>query len=269
MSVLKVAVHGAAGRVGQLIVAMGADDDSIEIVAALDRPDHPKLGTDIGLVVGVGELGVPLAAELPSDVVPDALIDFSQPAGTMNMLRVCVERRIPFVVATTGLSPDQLETLDAAAKEIPIVFAPNMSVGVNVAMKLAQIAAKALAQHDADVEILERHHRFKVDSPSGTALKLGELIAHEMGISHFTHGREGLVGARPHDEIAYHAIRTGDNAGEHTIVFGMLGETIEISAKCSSRAGYVRGAFAAARFLQGKTAGKFDMFDVLGFRSLE
>ena len=261
---MKIALHGAAGRMGQRLVVCGAADPDFEIVAAIDVASHPKMGTDAGTNAGIDPIGVPLTAELPEDVHPDAMIDFSQPAGLEAMLGLCVMRRLPLVIATTGLTAEQIGIIDEAAKVIPIVFAPNMSMGVNVCMKLAEIGARALAEHDADVEILERHHRYKKDSPSGTALKFGELIAKEMGITNFRNGREGIVGERPHNEIAYHAIRVGDDPGQHTVVFGMLGETLELTVRCSSRDGYAKGAYAAAKFLQGKESGRFSMFDVLG-----
>ncbi len=263
---MKIALNGAAGRMGQRLIVCGTAEPDCQIVAAVDCASHPKIGSDAGQNAGIDAIGVPLSSELPTDIIPDAVIDFSQPAGMEQMLKICVERKIPAVIATTGLSAEQIAQIDEAAKVIPIVFAPNMSMGVNVCMKLAQIAARALAEHDADVEILERHHRFKKDSPSGTALKIGELVAKEMNISSFRHGREGIVGERPHNEIAYHAIRTGDNPGEHTAVFGMMGETLEVTVRCSSRDGYAKGAYAAARFLQGKEPGRYDMFDVLNLK---
>ncbi len=266
MTQTKVGIHGAAGRMGGRLIAVGSADPEVMIVAALDREDHPQLGRDAGVVAGMEALNVPLTDQLPQTVTPDTIIDFSLPAGAMRILEVCVTRKIPLVVATTGLDAQQVETLREAGKTIPLVYAPNMSLGVNVALKLGQTAARALADHDADVEILERHHRYKVDSPSGTALKFGELIANEMGITQFRDGRSGVVGARPHDEIAYHAIRTGDNPGEHTVIFGMLGETIEVTVRCSSRDGYAKGAYAAVKFLQGKGPGVYDMFDVLGLK---
>lgn len=263
---VKIALHGAAGRMGQRLVIFGNSDPDCEIVAAVDIASHPKIGMDAGVNAGIEALGVALTSDLSADIAPDAMIDFSQPAGAVEMIQLCKERKVPLVVATTGLTPAQVALIDEASKVIPIVFAPNMSMGVNVFMKLAQVGARALAEHDADVEILERHHRFKKDAPSGTALKTGELIAKEMGITHFRNGREGIVGERPHDEIAYHAIRTGDNPGEHTVIFGMMGETLEVTVRCSSRDGYAMGAYAAAKFLQGKAPGRYDMFDVLGLK---
>ncbi|MDO4550077.1 MAG: 4-hydroxy-tetrahydrodipicolinate reductase [Planctomycetia bacterium] len=266
MKEIKVGIHGAAGRMGGRLIVIGSQTPGIKLVAALDRAGHPHLGEDAGILAGIKKLEVPLSDTLPEEVNLDAMIDFSLPEGAMNILNLCVERKIPLVMATTGLNETQIARLHEAGKVIPIVFAPNMSLAVNVALKLAQTAAKVLAAHDADVEILERHHRYKVDSPSGTALKFGQLIAEEMEITEFRDGRSGVVGARPHNEIAYHAIRTGDNPGEHTVIFGMLGETIEVTVRCSSRDGYANGAYAAVKFLQGKQPGIYDMFDALELR---
>jgi 4-hydroxy-tetrahydrodipicolinate reductase len=168
------------------------------------------------------------------------------------------------VVATTGLSEAQQAEVQAAAEQIPLVWAPNMSLAVNLTLKLAEVAASALADKDADVEIVERHHRFKEDAPSGTALKFGQRISAIMGQTIHRHGRSDRPGARPHGEIGYHAIRVGDNPGEHTIVFGMLGEAIELTVRATSRDCYALGALAAAKFLAGKTPGLYTIQDVLG-----
>jgi 4-hydroxy-tetrahydrodipicolinate reductase len=167
-------------------------------------------------------------------------------------------------MATTGLSDQQVQKRDAAAGQIPVLWAPNMSLAVNLVMKLAQNAAEALKDQDADVEILERHHRFKEDAPSGSALKFGQLIAQVMGQTGAAHGRQGRPGRRPHAEIGYHAIRVGDNPGEHTIVFAMLGEMIELTVRATSRDCYAQGALAAAKFLAQQPPGMYDMSDVLG-----
>jgi 4-hydroxy-tetrahydrodipicolinate reductase len=167
------------------------------------------------------------------------------------------------VVATTGIDEARQKEIRRAAQEIPLLWSPSMSLAVNLTMKLAELAAAALKDRDADVEILERHHRFKEDSPSGTALKFGQIIAGVMGQTAQRHGREGRPGKRPHDEIGYHAIRTGDNPGEHTILFGMLGETIELTVRASNRDCYATGALAAAKFLVGKKPGLYGMNDVL------
>jgi 4-hydroxy-tetrahydrodipicolinate reductase len=168
------------------------------------------------------------------------------------------------VFATTGLSETQTDRLHVAARQIPVLWSPNMSLAVNLTMKLAEVAARALRDKDTDVEILERHHRFKEDSPSGTALKFGQMIADVMGQTVHRHGRQGRVGSRPHREIGYHAIRVGDNPGEHTVVFAMLGETLELTVRATNRDCYASGALAAAKFLAGKPAGLYGMKDVLG-----
>ena len=264
MTKLKVAIHGAAGRMGQRLVALGAAATDIEVVAALEHADYPQLGADAGVLAGAGEIGVPLAATLEVDA--DVLIDFSVPTAVQRVTAVCVERRLPLVVATTGLTDDQQQQLREAASQIPIVWAPSMSLAVNLVMKLSEIAGQALRDHPtgADVEIIERHHRFKEDAPSGTALRFGEIIADAMGQTAQAHGREGRPGQRPHDEIGYHAVRVGDNPGEHTIVFGLLGETIELRVAATSRDCYAHGALTAARFVAQKPAGLYSMNDVLG-----
>ncbi|MEZ6133609.1 MAG: 4-hydroxy-tetrahydrodipicolinate reductase [Pirellulaceae bacterium] len=188
------------------------------------------------------------------------------PAACRSAVEHCTEAGIALVVATTGLTPEQVEMVQQASQKIAVCWAPNMSLAVNLTMRLAQQAATALRQvaSGVDVEIIERHHRFKEDSPSGTALKFGELIDDAMGLTKAVHGREGQCGARTRDEIGYHAVRTGDDPGQHTIIFGMLGETIELRVAASNRDCYALGALAAAKFLVGKPAGMYDMFDVLG-----
>ncbi len=259
---LSIAIHGAAGRMGKRLIALGAADGELKIVAALETPEHPQLGHDAGTLAGVGPLGVPLSAAL--DVPADVVIDFSVPEAFDPLLETCLARRVPLVVATTGLKSEQLERIRRAAADIAIVWAPSMSLAVNLTMKLAKDAARALADKDADVEIIERHHRFKEDAPSGTALKFGQIIAAEMGQTAAAHGRQGRPGPRPHGEIGYHAVRTGDNPGEHTIVFGMLGETIELTVRASNRDCYAVGALAAAKFVAKKSPGLYNMNDVLG-----
>jgi 4-hydroxy-tetrahydrodipicolinate reductase len=247
---------------GRRLVALGAADPQLAVVAAVDSPSHPQLGQDAGALAGVAPLGVPLSAELSVPV--DVVIDFSVPQASGAIVETCRQKKTAIVVATTGLEPAQLERLRAAAQEIPLLWSPSMSLAVNLSMKLCEMAGKALADKDADVEILERHHRFKEDSPSGTALKFGEIIAGAMGQTQHRHGRFGRPGKRPHEEIAYHAIRLGDNPGEHTILFGMLGETIELTVRASNRDCYAQGALSAAKYLAGKPQGLYGMNDVLG-----
>lgn len=262
----KTAIHGAAGRMGQRLIALGSADEAIELVAAIENAVGPNAGKDAGELAGVGKLGVPLSADWPAAC--DAVIDFSVPEATDALIEACLERRLPLVFATTGLSAEQQDRLAAAATAIPIVKAASMSTTVNLTMKLAEIAARTLKEipSGVDVEIIERHHRFKEDSPSGTALAFGKIISGAMQITGETHGRHGRPGVRPAGEIGYHAVRTGDNPGEHTIVFGLLGETIELRVAATNRDCYATGALTAAKWLQGKPPGMYDMQDVLGLR---
>jgi 4-hydroxy-tetrahydrodipicolinate reductase len=262
MNPIRIAIHGAAGRMGQRLVALAKADPELVVAAAIDSPDHPRLGEDAGLLAGVGAIGVRLSAVVDAPV--DVVVDFSVPKAAETIVARCVADRIPLVVATTGLAPEQTARLAAAAGQIPLVWSPNMSLAVNLTMNLAEVAARALRDKNADVEILERHHRFKEDSPSGTALKFGQIIARVMGQTCHRHGREGRPGIRPHDEIGYHAIRVGDNPGEHTIVFAMLGETVELTVRATNRDCYALGALSAAKYVVGKPPGLYGMNHVLG-----
>lgn len=262
MNAIRIAIHGAAGRMGQRLVALAAADASLQLAAALESSSHPKLGVDAGTLAGVGELGVPISDTLDAEV--DVLIDFSLPEAVDGLLDTCLAKKVSVVLATTGLGPQQQARVKAVAEEIPVLWAPSMSLAVNLGFKLVGMAAEALKDKDADVEILERHHRFKKDAPSGTALKFGQVVADAMGQTHHQHGRHGEPGKRPHDEIGYHAIRVGDNPGEHTIVFAMLGEMLELTVRASSRDCYAHGALAAAKFLAGNPVGLYGMDDVLG-----
>ena len=246
---------------GLRLIALTAADTDLQLTAALEIAGHPKLGKDAGEVAGIGTIGVSLTAEPQNNI--DVLIDFSSPKGTDALLRRCTELQIPLVFATTGLSPEQSAHLRETAKKIPVLWSPSMSMTVNLAMKLCETAAQALNGKDADVEIIEKHHRFKADAPSGTALKFGQLIAENMNLTEPQHGRHGDIGERKRSEIGYHAVRIGDNPGEHTILFGLLGETLEVTVKASNRDCYASGALAAAKFLHGKPAGMHGMRDVL------
>ncbi|MFT5526296.1 MAG: 4-hydroxy-tetrahydrodipicolinate reductase [Pirellulaceae bacterium] len=259
----RIAIHGAAGRMGQRLVALGSQDNDLQVVATLEYAQHPRLGMDAGSVAGVDEIGTLLTATLDVDV--EAMIDFSVPAGAEAAIDLCAERGIPLVMATTGLTAEQENKIRAAAEKIPVVWAPNMSTAVNLTMKLATMAAATLkgVGGGVDVEIIDRHHRYKEDSPSGTALKFGQLIADAMGQTEHVHGREGITGQRSQNEIGYHALRVGDNPGEHTIVFSMLGETVELIVRASNRDCYAQGALTAAKFVAGKPAGLYNMYDVL------
>lgn len=259
---IQLAIHGAAGRMGKRLIAIGSQDSAFQLVAAIDSPNNPDLGKDSGVLAGVQAINVPLSAAWPDSV--KMVIDFSVPAGCQSAVANCLAKKIPLVVATTGLGTQHVDAIKEASKQIPICWAPSMSMTVNLTMKLVQQAAAALKNQQPDVEIIERHHRFKEDSPSGTALKFGEIVAGAMGLTNHVHGREGLCGERPRNEIGYHAVRTGDDPGQHTILFGLLGETIEIRVAASNRDCYAQGALAAAKFLADKPAGLYSMLDVLG-----
>ena len=261
---LRIAVHGAAGRMGQRIVALAHADADLEVAQAVETADSPHIGRDAGELAGIGAIGVPLAGELGPRV--DVVIDFSTPAAAARIAAVCGAREIPLVAASTGLNEDQRQAVLTAAQTAAVCFAPNMSLAVNLAMKLVREAARVLRNvpGGADAEIIERHHRFKEDAPSGTALKFGEIIAAEMGQTEHVHGRHGRPGPRPRQEIGYHALRTGDNVGEHTIVFGLLGETLDITVRGQTRDSYAYGALAAAKYLVTAGPGLYTMADVLG-----
>jgi 4-hydroxy-tetrahydrodipicolinate reductase len=249
---------------GQRVVALAGQDADVAVVAALESATHTKLGQDAGLIAGVGDIGVPLS--VVGESAADVVIDFSVPNAAIAVVAHCLESRKPLVIATTGFEAEQREFISKAAKELPIVFAPSMSTAVNLVMKLTEIAGRVLRDYPSgvDVEIIERHHRFKEDAPSGTALKFGEIVADAMGQSEHIHGREGRTGKRTQQEIGYHAVRVGDNPGEHTIIFGMLGETIELRVAASNRDCYAQGALFAAKWLVGKPPGLYGMNDVLG-----
>jgi 4-hydroxy-tetrahydrodipicolinate reductase len=249
---------------GQRVVALAAKDPQLQIVGATDSAKSPFQGRDVGELAGLGPIGVSVADQLPTPM--DVVIDFSVPEAAVALAKLCGERKIPAVIATTGFTEAQRNVIREAAQFAPIVFAPSMSLAVNVAMKLVREAAAALKDipDGVDVEIVERHHRFKEDSPSGTALKFGQIVADEMGQTVHRHGREGQVGKRPHGEIGYHAVRTGDNVGEHSIIFGLMGETLEVYVRGHTRDSYAYGALAAAKFIATKGPGLYTMADVLG-----
>jgi 4-hydroxy-tetrahydrodipicolinate reductase len=259
-----IGVNGCCGRMGKRIVQLACEDKEVAIGAALEFPGHPDQGKDAGELAGIGNIGVPIGMCLPAGHRLDVVIDFSTPEGTMAALSLCVPRRIPLVVATTGLTAAQKQEVEEAAHETAILMAPNMSLAVNVLMSLVKRAAELLRDKNFDVEILERHHRFKKDSPSGTALHFAKIIQDAMGQTELRHGREGLVGERPAHEIGVHAIRVGDNVGEHMIIFSTLGETLELTHRAHARDCYARGALQAAKFLANRPAGRYSMNDVLG-----
>jgi len=265
---VRIAIAGSSGRMGRTLIECVLKDESLELSAALDQPGQALIGRDAGDFVGVAT-GVQVGTDIDAALAQsDAIIDFTRPAGTLAHLDGCLRLGKKMIIGTTGFSEAEKARISEASKQIAIMFAPNMAVGVNVTFKLAEIAAKALGD-EYDVEIIEAHHHHKVDAPSGTALKLGEVVASALGRDParvFVHGREGDTGERDRKEIAFHAIRGGDLVGEHTVMFIGMGERVEVSVRSSSRATYATGALRAARFLRDKHKGLFDMQDVLGLR---
>ena len=264
----KIAIAGASGRMGQMLIeAVCAADDCV-LSGALDIAASPGIGLDAGAFAGQ-RTGVVIHSDLRQGLEDSqVLIDFTRPEGTLQHLKVCRELGVAAVIGTTGFSDAQKAEIAKAAKDIAIVMAPNMSVGVNVTMKLLEMAAKAMST-GYDIEIIEAHHRHKVDAPSGTALKMGEVIAGALGrnlADCAVYAREGVTGERDPSSIGFATIRGGDIVGDHTVLFAGIGERIEITHKSSSRATYAQGSLRAVRFLAGKKAGLFDMFDVLNLK---
>jgi 4-hydroxy-tetrahydrodipicolinate reductase len=249
---------------GATVIRLISEDPSLKLVAALEGPAHPKIGQDAGLGAGTGPLGVLITTDLT--VAADVVIDFSLPEGTVRCAKLCAGSGTAMVAGTTGLDEPQLAKLRETARAVPVVFSPNMSIGVNLLLRLVGDVAKALGD-DYDVEIVEMHHRFKKDAPSGTALKLAQTIANATGRDlkkDGVFGRAGAVGERKQGEIGIHAIRGGDVVGDHTITFATLGERIELTHKAGSRDTFARGALRAAKFVVGKKPGLYSMMDVLG-----
>lgn len=261
----RITVAGACGRMGQMLIEAVRAADDCDLNGALDVATSSAIGGDALAFLGQ-QSGVLITADLAAGLRgAHALIDFTRPEGTLAHLRVCRELGINVVIGTTGFSDVQKAEIAAAARDIAIVMAPNMSVGVNVTLKLLDMAARALAT-GYDIEIIEAHHRHKVDAPSGTALKMGEVIAGALGRDLkecAVYAREGVTGERDPSSIGFATIRGGDIVGDHTVLFAGIGERIEISHKSSSRATYAQGSLRAVRFLRGQKAGLFDMFDVL------
>ncbi|MFZ9297551.1 MAG: 4-hydroxy-tetrahydrodipicolinate reductase [Hylemonella sp.] len=263
-----LAIAGASGRMGRMLIEAVREADDCVLAGALDIASSPAIGQDAAAFLGHAS-GVTITADLRSGLQQSqCLIDFTRPEGTLAHLRVCRELGIKAVIGTTGFSEAQKEEIARIAQDIAIVLAPNMSVGVNVTMKLLEMAAKALAT-GYDIEIIEAHHRHKVDAPSGTALKMGEVIAAALGRDLkecAVYERHGHTGERDPSSIGFATIRGGDIVGDHTVLFAGTGERIEITHKSASRATYAQGSLRAARFLAGRPRGLYDMFDVLGLR---
>lgn len=268
MNPLKIAVAGASGRMGRMLIEAIHDADDAVLAGALDVAQAPGIGTDASAFLGTAA-GVLIESDLAKGLAnADYLIDFTRPEGTLKHLEYCAAHGIKMIIGTTGFDEAGKEAIAAAAEKTAIMFAPNMSVGVNVTMKLLEMAAKSFAE-GYDIEIIEAHHRHKVDAPSGTALKMGEVIAGALGRKLddcAVYAREGITGERDPSSIGFSAIRGGDIVGDHTVLFAGIGERIEITHKSSSRVTYAHGSLRAARFLADKSSGLYDMQDVLGLR---
>lgn len=268
MSQLKIAVAGASGRMGRMLIESIQNADDTTLAGALDVASAPSIGTDAAAFLGT-PAGVPIEAELAKGLAnAQFLIDFTRPEGTLKHLEYCAAHGIKLIIGTTGFDEAGKAAIAAAAKKTAIVFAPNMSVGVNVTLKLLEMAARSFS-HGYDIEIIEAHHRHKVDAPSGTALKMGEVVAGALGRDLkdvAVYAREGVTGERDPSSIGFATIRGGDIVGDHTVLFAGIGERIEITHKSSSRVSYALGSLRAARFLADKTTGLYDMHDVLGLR---
>ena len=267
----RIAIMGAAGRMGRILLEATHNSDVAQLGAAIVRPDSSLLGCDAGEMAGLGKLGVALRGAL-DDIKDDfdVLIDFSTPALTLDNLAWCADNGKAIVIGTTGLDEAQMKTLDSHADRLPMVFAANMSTGINLTVNLLKTAARALGDAGYDIEVIEAHHRHKVDAPSGTALMLGEAVAEPLGRDLKTHGvfqRVGQVGPRDPKEIGFATVRGGDIVGEHTVLFAAEGERIEITHKASSRLTFGNGAVRAAVWLAERAAGRYDMQDVLGLKA--
>lgn len=266
----RIAVAGAGGRMGRNIVTAVNAADGLLVTAASERPESGLIGVDVGDLAGIGHIGVTIGPDLEACAPDfDVLIDFTVPESTIEHLRLCRRHGKRMVIGTTGLDAAHKAEIAAAGGEIGIVFAPNMSVGVNLCLKLLDIAARVLGD-EVDIEIIEAHHRHKVDAPSGTALRMGEVVAHALGRDLdevAVYGREGQTGPRERHTIGFETIRAGDVVGEHTVWFAADGERVEITHKASSRLTFARGAVRAAGWIAERSKGVYDMQDVLGLNS--
>jgi 4-hydroxy-tetrahydrodipicolinate reductase len=265
----RIAVMGAAGRMGKTLIEAVQLVDGARLSAAIDRADSSLVGADVGELVAQGKIGINLSGDLVAVLDQfDVLIDFTHPSVTLNNLTVCRQAGKAMVIGTTGFSPEEKQLLADAGKQIPIVFAANFSVGVNLCLKLLDTAARVLGD-DVDIEIIEAHHRHKVDAPSGTALRMGEVVANALGRDLqkvAVYGREGQTGARERETIGFATVRAGDVVGDHTVLFAADGERVEITHKASSRMTFAKGAVRAALWLQQREPGLYDMQDVLGLK---
>ena len=263
---VRVAITGAAGRMGKTLVQAVQDASELELGAAFEHPDNPAIGADAGEIAGVGTCGVIIAASAADHLEDfDVVIDFTVPAATLALAQVCRGAGKAMVIGTTGFTDEQLSELHAAQDEIALFMAPNMSVGVNLVFKLIEVAARALGD-TVDVEVIEAHHRHKIDAPSGTAVRMGEILADALDRdleSDAIYGRQGITGARNRSTIGFSTLRGGDIVGEHTVMFAGEGERIEITHRAHSRANFAQGALRAALFVADQPAGLYDMQKLL------
>ncbi|NTV09896.1 MAG: 4-hydroxy-tetrahydrodipicolinate reductase [Zoogloea sp.] len=268
MSKIRIAIAGSSGRMGRMLIEATLKAEDAELVAAFERPGSPFLGRDAGEFVGA-PCGVLVSDDVAAGLAKaDCLIDFTRPEGTLAHLELAAAASCAMVIGTTGFSPEQKAQVAGFASSVPVVLAPNMAVGVNAVFKLLDIAARILDE-GYDVEVIEAHHRLKVDAPSGTALRMGEVVAQALGRNLeecAIYGREGVTGERDGKTIGFATVRGGDIVGDHTVLFAGIGERIEITHKSGSRMPYALGSLRAARFLRGRSSGLFDMQDVLGLR---
>jgi len=266
---LRIAIAGAGGRMGRTLLAACQQTDGVQCTAASERPDSELLGVDAGEQAGIERLNFPIVADLSDRIEQfDTLIDFTHPSALPAHLALCQTAGKGMVIGVTGLANEQKNSIATAAESIPIVFAPNMSVGVNLCFKLLELAARVMGE-TVDIEIIEAHHRHKADAPSGTALRMGEIIAQTLGrelTECALYGRQGAIGARARETIGFATVRAGDIVGEHSVLFADIGERVEISHRASSRMTFAKGAVRAALWLQQHKQGLFDMQDVLGLR---
>ena len=265
---MKIAIVGASGRMGRMLIESALKDGGVELVAAIDQPGTSAIGKDAGELVGM-PCGVKVTSDAEAAIaMADCLIDFTRPEGTLEHLAICRRHKVGIVIGTTGVGEDGKRAIADASRDIPVVFAPNMSVGMNVVFKLLDTASRILAE-GYDIEIVEAHHKHKIDAPSGTALRMGEVVAQALGRNLkecAIYGREGVTGERDPSTIGFATVRGGDIVGDHTVMYCGTGERVEISHKAGSRMPYALGSLRAARFLAGKENGLFDMQDVLGLR---
>ena len=263
---VRVGICGAAGRMGKTILEVCNETDGVEIGAAIEHTESPFIGLDAGEQAGLGKLGINIVEDISTTIGNfDVLIDFTFASAVPGNVEQCVAAGKNMVIGTTGLTDEQKKIIKSASKKIAIVFAPNMSIGVNLCFKLLEMATQVIG-NDADIEIIEAHHREKKDAPSGTSLRMGEVIADTLGRNLkdcAIYGREGITGVRNKETIAFETIRAGDIVGEHTVMFATSGERVEISHKATSRKTFANGAVRAAKWIAGKSTGLFDMRDVL------